>query len=374
FLLRDPHIAMRGDEAAHLLLTLKREGYHTAFLGREAVHPEILDRLVHQLQNKSDVLPWGFEGRFGSYLSTDFIQSLKNSGCCGTVFGLETPSDRLNTLMDKYDGNVNISFIERIIDDYRQVNMLVNVNTIANLPGTTPEEYVSHIQWLKNQFNKNPLFHFTANYFGLYEHSEIGKHPDKYGLELTSLAKSCGLHHELGLEQIMGYGWKPLSGKREPNLSLNAWQEIFHVDSRWGVNLGTLHILYHECYNISAVDMLLQTNCFKRLQAELEFLSHKSPLHFRIPEHVLVKPVTRKGKEGSLFFDRNTGTMEFVSNKVLQTIQSGENDSPPVRIKKPHSPAAEILEELFLEKFKQDQASHLKSILQLAASDLLSWD
>jgi hypothetical protein len=282
FVKKDPHVARRGRAAAEYLLRLRDDGVALTFVGYDVVPPPVLASMVARLGAEAAPPRWVFEGKLDPILSTRFVRSLRAAGCGGAIFGLECASDRLHALVDKHAAGIDLRAIGRIIGRFDEAGMAVHVNTIHDLPTTTPAEFEAHCGWLRDTFDRRRLFSFNANPFVLMCGSRMARAPRRYGLRRLDVAGSDRLCNQLPSAR----------DPRQPRFDAGeVWRGVFGASRYRGRSLAEWQSLYCEVSASLFLDALGGRNLCKELAAELGALRDIGGARVSLPTTVEVVTV-----------------------------------------------------------------------------------
>ena len=277
----DTHLERRAEETAHLLADLAKHGTELSFVGREAIPPQVVTGIVGALRASGRAPCWSFEARLERFYTPDFVSALAESGCRGIIFGLESPTDRLNRAMGKRRDGLSVPEIERLLDQLDEAGIAVHANTIFDLPGSTAGDYRRHRQWTRTMFNRHRLFHFNTNRLQLLPGSWLSQHPEAFDLETAALPESEFIPVTIPFVRLDA-GTRPEFG------SGPIWEDVFGFTSCRGLPLEVLHGFYHEMTTLSFWDAARGRNHFKRIQGELNPFLSAGSLRLALPGTVEV--------------------------------------------------------------------------------------
>jgi hypothetical protein len=288
---RDPYLERRADETVRLLLDLNDHGATVTFVGLEVIPPELLHGMVARLESSGRAPLWGFEGKFEMFYTTEFIGRLSRTGCRGVVFGLETPSDRLNRLMDKHREGIDLAAIERMLDAFDEAGMAVRVNTIIDLPGATREEFDRHSEWLKKMFDNHRLFNFCTSSLLVDPGSRISRHPERYGLEILPSSTEDILISSLPYRRAPE---DPMNRRTDNEI----WESVFGTSHYLGQSINLLQDLYARGSYIILCDAAHNRNFFKEIREECRPLESVGNVRIRLAQTVEIAESDLEGPQG----------------------------------------------------------------------------
>ncbi len=265
----DPLLHARGAEAAALLVDLDRQGFHSAFVGREVTPRTVLESMVDELEGRELGLRWAFEGRLEPFLTPDFIRRLRAAHCQGATFGLESACARINSLYAKHEPEMPLARITEIIRLFDELGMMVHVNTIVDLPGIKGAEMEAHAAWLRARFDELRLFHFNSNMFFVHEGSELARKPGAFGVRAKP---ALGMSFASLLEADWSHTYAYVQPQdAPPHVGAAAvtelWEEVIGASEYLGLRLDYVHAFYNEYSGYSSLDALQGKNVFKALQS-----------------------------------------------------------------------------------------------------------
>lgn len=158
---------------------------------------------------KLDIL-WTDCGRFDN-LDEEIISLMKKAGCIRMIFGLETGSQKLLTLIDK---RVDIKKIPEVLKVMNDNNIWIGLEIIAGLPSEKESDIKTTTNFLETNSNLIDTTFFTPFY--LAKNSLFLKEPEKYGLtnvehtrtiQKTNIASSIESFAEFSFDEINGLKW-----------------------------------------------------------------------------------------------------------------------------------------------------------------------
>ncbi len=143
----------------------------------EAVPIPKLLKIADLLIKRDISLKWYTYSKFDAKLTDLSCEKLKESGCIGLMFGLESASQRVNDLMNK---GVNVKKAQNIIDILKKHGISCNVSAMIGFPGETQEEMLETVDFLKSNFS--PKFSAYLSIFSLNYGSYVYNNPEEFGI------------------------------------------------------------------------------------------------------------------------------------------------------------------------------------------------
>jgi len=145
-------------------------------------NPLALERFCDSLIDAGLDIVWYSYAIILPSLSTRLFQKMRASGCSAINFGLESASDRVLELMEKYYTG---DLAERVIRDCHRSGIQVGLNIIVGYPGETRQYHMDTLAFLE----RNAPFISRIGNVGtllLAENSRIERTPKDYGVILDS--------------------------------------------------------------------------------------------------------------------------------------------------------------------------------------------
>lgn len=130
------------------------------------------------LKRRNLKIKWADCGRANG-LTLEKLQLLKESGCQRLVFGFESGSPKILELIDK---RLDLEELKRVLRWCKEVGILADLEVIIGLPYEREEDFMCTYNFIKD--HKALINNFWLNEYFVVPNSLIGKHPEKYGVEL----------------------------------------------------------------------------------------------------------------------------------------------------------------------------------------------
>ncbi len=165
---------------------------------------------VKQLDTLADaILESGLDARFYSFVRAEkaftdleFCRKIRKAGFFALHFGLESGSQGV---LDRADKGIDLQDVERIIENFQSVGIIVNVFLMAGLPGETPADVDKTVAFMRANLSKiRGEVALCRFYLDLY--SDIHYRPEAYGIELRAdpdedLATNVRFHNPSGYNE-----------------------------------------------------------------------------------------------------------------------------------------------------------------------------
>jgi len=144
-----------------------------------------LERLAELLVEHRDTIQVEYGGMMfiRDELTDEVIDKLVASGLKNVLFGLESGSEAVLKRMHK---RFKLSTAERVFKRFHERGVDVVVSAMFGHPGETEAEFHKSLNFLRA--NADNVHKFLLNYLGLYENSDITAHPDRYGIDPTTIS------------------------------------------------------------------------------------------------------------------------------------------------------------------------------------------
>jgi radical SAM superfamily enzyme YgiQ (UPF0313 family) len=164
--------------------SLIRETGQTGFhFVDEAAPPKALKSLAKALlERKLDISWWG-NIRFEKSFDAGLCRLLADSGCIAVTGGLEVASDRLLKLMKK---GVSVEQVARVTRAFSDAGILVHAYLMYGFPTQTAQDTVDSLEYVRQLFAAGCIQSGFFHRFTCTVHSPVGKHPEDYGVTLSS--------------------------------------------------------------------------------------------------------------------------------------------------------------------------------------------
>ncbi len=98
-----------------------------------------LEKFCDSVIEEGISVSWWGQAFVRKEMTKEILVKMKNAGCSGLSWGIETGSDHVLKLMNK---RTNISLIKKVIRDSYEIGILQNTNFIMGFPGETEEDFL----------------------------------------------------------------------------------------------------------------------------------------------------------------------------------------------------------------------------------------
>ncbi len=112
-------------------------------------------------------------------LDLPFLQKMKESGCMALWLGLESASPRMLKMINK---KLKAKDVENVLNYCQQAGIWANLEMIVSFPNETLDDFRQSVRFMKK--NASKINNFQDNRFYVIPYSLIGKHPERYDIEL----------------------------------------------------------------------------------------------------------------------------------------------------------------------------------------------
>lgn len=143
-----------------------------------------LERLAELLIEHRDTIQVEFGGMMfiRDELTDEVIDKLAAAGLKNVLFGLESGSEVVLKQMHK---RFSLATAERVFQRLHERGVHVVASVIFGHPGETEAEFHKSLNFLRA--NAHNVDRFLLNYLGLYENSALTAHPERYGIDPTTI-------------------------------------------------------------------------------------------------------------------------------------------------------------------------------------------
>lgn len=131
-----------------------------------------------ELKRRNLQIYWSDCGRVNG-LSREKLRLLHESGCRKLVFGFESGSEKILTLIDK---RLHLQEVAHVLEDCKEIGIWADLEIIIGLPYEREEEFQDTVRFLSD--HKDFVNHFWLNEYFVVPNSLLGKFPEQYGIRL----------------------------------------------------------------------------------------------------------------------------------------------------------------------------------------------
>lgn len=178
----------RAPSRAEILRTLDRveaciaAGYRYFYFSDEALSPSTLRLLAEQIDARGLKFRWACRCKLEKAHTPELFERLGKSGCYEILYGLETTSNRILKLMDKYVEGIDEPEIGEVFRAMEAAGIGIHVNLIGGYPGDTVEETRKSVDFLIREFSQRRGGTYVLNKFDALVETPIVQQPEKFGL------------------------------------------------------------------------------------------------------------------------------------------------------------------------------------------------
>lgn len=166
------------------LKNLVNVGYEHFIFSDEALSPAFLKYFSMQLIESGLSIHWSCRCRLESTFNKDILQLMKKSGCYEILFGLESSSSRILSLMKKHLNGLDLNMVKNLLHMCTEAGIATHLTMIVGFPGETFSEAEQTICFaidaLKNSINAT----YKVNLFALFPDTPIAESPVEFGINL----------------------------------------------------------------------------------------------------------------------------------------------------------------------------------------------
>ena len=162
----------------------------------EAAPPAALRALAAELKRRKLAISWWGNIRFEKAFTPELCRELAESGCIAVSGGLEAASDRLLQLMNK---GVTVAQAARAAKAFADAGILVHAYLMYGFPSQTVPETVDALETVRQLFEEGCLHSGYFHRFACTVHSPVGRHPEKFGVELLPLPSAPFAKNDVGV-------------------------------------------------------------------------------------------------------------------------------------------------------------------------------
>src|SRR5262249_7581112 len=153
----------------------------------EAIPPSFALKFSQLILQRGLKITWSSFAMIDRHFTCQHFEVMAESGCEHLVVGLETMTDRVLNLVQKYaTGDDNEWFLR----EAHRAGIRIVINLIPDLPTTTYEEALScldRLERLSETLEGVAIFPFEAT-----QSSQIGRTPVRFGLQAVSTGQATG--------------------------------------------------------------------------------------------------------------------------------------------------------------------------------------
>ncbi len=181
--------------------TLAETGQTGFHFTDEAAPPAALKALAAELKRRKLAISWWGNIRFEKAFTPELCRELAESGCIAVSGGLETASDRLLKLMNK---GVSVAQVAKVTKAFSDAGILVHAYLMYGFPTQAVQETVDSLEYVRQLIEEGCIQSGFFHRFACTVHSPVGRHPEKFGVELRPLPPSPFAKNDVGFVDPAG--------------------------------------------------------------------------------------------------------------------------------------------------------------------------
>lgn len=148
----------------------------------EAAPPALLEQLAERLLARRVRISWWTNVRFEAAFTRDLALLLRESGCVALTGGMEAAHNRLLRMINK---GMTLEAMIRAAGAMADAGIMVHSYLMYGLPSQTEQETVDALETVRQLFMEGCVQSAYWHRFALTAHSEIARHPARYGIRIT---------------------------------------------------------------------------------------------------------------------------------------------------------------------------------------------
>lgn len=161
-----------------LLKVIEETGRHRFHFTCENADPRLLEHLSKRLLEDGISIEWRCHSRVDRLLTRERGELYRRAGCTNLFLGVESFSDRILRLMKK---GITCRLIDKVLSELGGA-VPVSLYMMVGLPGETEEEALEGYGKVRACLEKGLIRDYTYSIFEVQSWSEIGEHPERFGV------------------------------------------------------------------------------------------------------------------------------------------------------------------------------------------------
>ncbi len=138
-----------------------------------------LEKLCDLLNEEKLGMQWTCNARIRPEMNTKLLRKMRQAGCMGLWFGIESGSQRVLRKMKK---GIDLETAKNVIRDTAKNGIRVQIFMIVDFPGETLGDFNKSVTFLEQ--NHQFIDQVSVSRFGVLPDSEISHNPQEYGIEI----------------------------------------------------------------------------------------------------------------------------------------------------------------------------------------------
>lgn len=184
----DPDVPAKHFDAAKVkeyLAQCVSAGYRKFSFADEAIAPENIQELCEGiLEKKLDIL-WHCRCRCDMAVEPEILRLMYRAGCREVLFGLETVSARIQTLMGKYATPISADAAEKLFCSVNEAGIGLHISIIGGFPSETASELKQTVECIKTVLKETKGGTYVFNQFELLPGSRMFRKPSDFKISIV---------------------------------------------------------------------------------------------------------------------------------------------------------------------------------------------
>lgn len=204
-----------------------KSGYKIIYFSDEAVHPNQIEEFSKAVIERGIELKWACRCRLESAFTKELISLMKKSGCYEILFGLESTSERVLKLMNKYPVTMKSETMKSIIKNVINEGIKVHITIIAGFPGEEICDLKQTVEFLIDTLRGHEDNAFWVNKFALFQGTSILKNSQAFNINPLPIKK------DLSIEYSFNYVNSPYSRKNSLINLISTLEDTLYNEIGW---------------------------------------------------------------------------------------------------------------------------------------------
>ena len=162
--------------------TLVAAGYRYFLFADEAISPSTLRLLADEIDRRGTRFHWSCRCKLERAHTAELFERVAKAGCYEILYGLESTSPRVLSLMGKYTEGLDEERIGKVFAEMAAVGIQAYIALIGGFPGDTLADTGNTVDFLIRESSNLRGATYFVNTFIVYCDTPVAREPNRFGI------------------------------------------------------------------------------------------------------------------------------------------------------------------------------------------------
>ncbi len=145
---------------------------------------DFCDLILQEYKKGFPKIEWSGDGMIRSEMDEELLLKMRDAGCVGIGYGLESGSERVVKEMLK---PFSIALAERVIRDTHRASIKTTINIMAGFPTETRSDFEETLRFIEKNKENIDEIRLTFSSCRIYQDSYLHKNYEKFGITMLDI-------------------------------------------------------------------------------------------------------------------------------------------------------------------------------------------